>query len=130
MWHGPSRRILEAARDGQITLLTSLELLAELADVLGRDKFAERLRAAQVTANDLVLGYAALAQVTAAGPIPPTILDDPDDDAVLACALAAGADVIVSGDDHLLRLGAYQRIVIMSPAALIVRLEVGPAPPA
>jgi predicted nucleic acid-binding protein len=39
---------------------------------------------------------------------------DPDDDAVLACALAAQVDLIVSGDAHLLDLKHYQRIEIVN----------------
>ncbi len=43
--------------------------------------------------------------------------DDPDDEMILECALAAEADYIVSGDKkHLLSLGEYQGIRIVSPA--------------
>jgi hypothetical protein len=38
-WKGAPRQILDLARSGTITLFTSPDLLAELADVLGRDKF-------------------------------------------------------------------------------------------
>jgi predicted nucleic acid-binding protein len=41
---------------------------------------------------------------------------DPDDDAVLGCALAARADLIVSGDKHLRDLKSFHRIPILSPA--------------
>jgi hypothetical protein len=41
------------------------------------------------------------------------ILDDPDDNRILACAIAAQAGFIVSGDNHLLRPGAYRGIRIM-----------------
>jgi hypothetical protein len=44
------------------------------------------------------------------------IKDDPDDDAVLACALATHADLIVSGDAHLLNLKHFHRIQIITPA--------------
>ncbi|MFZ2161897.1 MAG: PIN domain-containing protein [Sideroxyarcus sp.] len=48
--------------------------------------------------------------------IPPTILADPDDDHVLACAHASDAEVIVSGDKHLLGLGAFKGIEIITAA--------------
>lgn len=102
LWRGNPRRILDAARDGIIELYTSHVLLDELEDVLSREKFALRLAAANVTAQDLISGFSALATVIEAAPIAPVILLDPDDDAVLACALAAEAEVIVSGDSHLL----------------------------
>ncbi len=48
-------------------------------------------------------------------PVEPPLCRDPDDDVVLGTALAAGADVIVTGDQDLLVLGAYQGIRIQSP---------------
>jgi predicted nucleic acid-binding protein len=50
------------------------------------------------------------------------VLADPDDDAVIACAVAAQADVIVSGDKHLLDLQQYQNIPILTAAELVQRL--------
>jgi putative PIN family toxin of toxin-antitoxin system len=96
-----------------IELFTSAALLAELDDVLHRDKLAQRLERIDLAPRDLVLGYAALATLVQPAAIPPTILDDPDDDDVLACAVAAQAEVIVSGDGHLLNLKAYQGISII-----------------
>jgi len=87
--------------------------------VLRRNKFQARLRQARVSANELVPGFAALATVVEPAAIPPVILSDPDDDAVLACALAAQAEAIVSGDSHLLQLGAYDAIPIL-PAEILI----------
>lgn len=53
----------------------------------------------------------------------PRIVRDPDDDHVLACALAAQADLIVSGDKDLLVLGAYQNIPIVSAAEAMRRIQ-------
>jgi putative PIN family toxin of toxin-antitoxin system len=43
---------------------------------------------------------------------------DPDDDAILACARAAGADYLVTGDADLLELGAFEEIRIVTPRQL------------
>jgi uncharacterized protein len=118
-WKGAPRQVLDLARNGVITLFTNPELLAELADVLGREKFAQRLEQAQVTVNDLVYGYATLARVIRPQKIQPVILADPDDDRVLACALAAQADVITSGDSHLLDLKIHQGIKILTANQLL-----------
>ena len=53
---------------------------------------------------------------------PSVIPGDTADDAILACAWAARADCIVSGDRHLLRLGSYRHIDIVTPAKFLVRL--------
>jgi len=46
-----------------------------------------------------------------------------DDDAVIACALAARADLIVSGDKRLRNIKTYQGIPIVSPADALKRLS-------
>lgn len=54
LWQGPPRRLLDLARARQITLCTSQTLLAELAEVIARDKFTHRVRAAGLSAAELV----------------------------------------------------------------------------
>jgi putative PIN family toxin of toxin-antitoxin system len=100
-------------------LFTTPVLLAELQDVLNRPKFTQRLAQAGVTASTLVVGFAALAVLVRPANIAPVVLVDPDDDAVLACAIAAQAQAIVSGDSHLLSLGQYQGIPIWTPAQML-----------
>ena len=123
LWRGPARQLLEAAKGGTVELFTSGALLAELEDVLQRQKFASRLAAAQAMPHDLVAGYGALATVVQPISIAPVVLRDPDDDAVLACAVAASADSIVSGDKDLLVLKKYQGIEILRAAELVSRIK-------
>jgi putative PIN family toxin of toxin-antitoxin system len=122
LWRGEPRRVLDAAREDRIRLFTTATLLAELQDVLRRPKFQERLEAADVVVDDLVVGYASLAVLVKPAELDPVILDDPDDDAVLACAVAAGADAVVSGDSHLLRLKRFQSIPILHTSELLEML--------
>ena len=97
-------------------------LTAEIEDVLLRPKFAQRLELAGTTAHELILGYAAWSTVMEPAVIAPVVLADPDDDAVIACAVAAHAQVVVSGDSHLLDLQHYQQIVILRAAELLARI--------
>lgn len=53
----------------------------------------------------------------------PRVVRDPDDDHVLACALTARADLIVTGDNDLLDLHAYQNIPIITAAEALRRIE-------
>jgi uncharacterized protein len=75
-----------------------------------------------LNATQIFEGYAALTTVVVPAIISPTIIDDPDDDAVLACAVAAKADLVVSGDPHLLKLGQYEGVPIVTPALAVERL--------
>lgn len=119
LWTGPSRQILDRARAGRLDLFTGPILLAELDEVLTRKKFIPRLELARIEPRELVLEYSALARIVHPSGIPPVIDQDPDDDAVLACAVAARAAIIVSGDRHLLNLAVFHGIRILRAAEVV-----------
>ena len=104
-------------------MFTSGALLAELEEVLQRERFVRRLTHAQVQPHDLVTGYAALATVVQPAPIAPVVLRDPDDDAVIACAVTAAAANIVSGDRDLLALKKHQGIEVVKVAEFMTRIR-------
>ena len=106
-----------------LTLFTSPELLAELANVLERKKFSARLALAETNVDELVYGYAALAKTIRPAKIKPMIKVDPDDDKVLACAKAAKAEIITSGDNHLLNLKEYEGIRILTVNQLLAEVQ-------
>jgi predicted nucleic acid-binding protein len=78
-----------------------------------------RLSQANVSVEELVLGYASLAITVRPEKINPVITADPDDDKVLACAKAAKAEVIASGDPHLLDLNEHEGIKILTVNQLL-----------
>lgn len=123
LWNGPPRRLLEAAIDGRVELITSQVLLDELKEALAYPKFAKRVAQLGTTTARLVDRYAAVATVAPAASISPTVTADLDDDAVHACALAADAELVVSGDHALLNLKHYHGIPIVSPRAASERIS-------
>jgi putative PIN family toxin of toxin-antitoxin system len=122
LWGGTPERLIEATGEGSLELFTSDALLAELAGILGRGKFATKLKQKNMSAAEIVARYREIAETVEAAPIEEPALRDPDDAAVLACALAAHADAIVSGDDDLRALGNYQGIAVLSPADCLRRI--------
>ena len=94
-------------------------MLAELADVLSREKFAGAIRRVGSSPAKLLVGYASLASIVIPAEGIVAIAADPDDDAVIACAVAAKADFIVSGDHHLLDAGSYGDIIICTVAGFL-----------
>ena len=124
IWGGVLGRLIDAAAAGTAQIISSVLLLDELHDVLFRKKFAAQLAEQGVDAADLFEGYAALVQLVVPAAIGPVILADPDDDIVLATAVACGADLIVSGDAHLLGIREFQGIPIVTPSAAVSRLAV------
>jgi putative PIN family toxin of toxin-antitoxin system len=97
---GNPRRMLAAAEAGAIRLCVSAAILAEVADVLQREKFGW-------SATDAKEAVDWIAQIS--DNIEPTeavdvVKDDPADNRILECAAAAMSDYVISGDKHLLRL--------------------------
>ncbi len=98
-------------------LATSEALLHELETTL-REKFDITLSVAAFL--DL---FRASIQVAEPRPLPARVCRDETDDVVLATAVAAGADAIVTGDQDLLVLGSYQNISIVSPRSFLEQLD-------
>lgn len=123
LWGGTPGRLIDAAEAGDIALASSPALLAELQGVLSREKFAKQLARRGLTVADVFDGYAALVTIVTPAAIAPTIQRDPADDQVLAASLAAQADLIVSGDAHLLDLKRFHGIEILTATQAIARIE-------
>jgi putative PIN family toxin of toxin-antitoxin system len=113
--HGPPRRLWEAFEADMFELYISEPILKELETVLGRDWFKKSAKFNDNEIND----YLALIQTSAVKVKPlqkvKVIAEDPDDDAIVATALAASANFVVTGDRHLLTLKQWQDITIVNP---------------
>lgn len=121
LWGGNSKQLLQTRREKRVELFTSVTMLAELTDILARPKFAKKIAASLLSIDQLVDRYAELAQVVRPMPTP-RIVADADDDVVIGTALAAKADLLVTGDRGLLDVGTYQgtRIVSVTEAIRII----------
>ncbi len=122
LWSGPPARLIDAAIERRITLFSSLPLLVELESVLARDKFKRQIAKRGVSVEELFEGYTALVEIVTPVTIAPVIARDPDDDIVLATAIAAKADFIVSGDAHLLDLKGHAGIEILTATEALERI--------
>jgi len=121
LWHGPPHELLARVRDGVISLVSSPAMLAELAEVLGRSKFEAVLTGSHTSRERLLAEVRRLAEVIEPPALPQPVCRDPDDDHLLALALAAQAEAIVSGDHDLLVLQQFQGISVLDPAAALIR---------
>ena len=116
--------MLDAAKADVFDLCTSEVLLAELLEVLSRQKFASRLVQAGLTPAEIVDDLRRLAVVVSPTSVPRVIADDAEDDHVLAAALAGSADLIASGDKrHVLPMGRYEGIPIVTAREALERIE-------
>jgi putative PIN family toxin of toxin-antitoxin system len=121
---GLPRRLIDGAKAGEFELCTSEVLLAELLEVLSREKFAARLTAAGLTAEGIVDDLRRIALIVSPQDAPRVVLADPDDDHVIAAAIAGQADLIASGDKRdLLPMGSYRGMPIVTAREAVQRLE-------
>lgn len=101
-------------------------LLEELAEVLMRPPATKRLDLIGKTARAVLADYVEAIDLVEPVSVPRVVAGDVDDDQVIAAAIAARADLIVSGDrKHLLPLGSHQGIDIIDAAEAIRRTASG-----
>lgn len=101
------------------TVILSRQMLAELADVLTRDKFA--VKTSQVDRFLAIL--VRKSKIATPSSRFKIIKEDPDDDVVLNTAYAGKAQYIVTGDRHLLALKEFKRIKIVTVAQMLESLR-------
>lgn len=107
-YSGNPYQMLELARAKKVLVAVSDDILDEVKRVL-QEKFRwPEHRAAQARRD-----IGAFSQHVSPASRIDVVKEDPDDDRVLECAVAAASDYIVTGDNHLLRLGHYKGIRIV-----------------
>lgn len=127
LWDRRPSRLIEAVRDGRVALALSLSLYEELDEVVHRTKLDDRIARRGETPEHLLTSVLAMAEMAATRPLPmPPNLRDPDDLAVLECAVAARAEAIITGDNDLLVLKEYQGIPIITVRQALEKLGIPP----
>jgi putative PIN family toxin of toxin-antitoxin system len=112
---GPPYQILKAWQLGEFELIVSREILDEyrrVGEILGEEHPGVDLK----PILNFVLEHA---KVYKSAVLKEPVCEDPDDDKFLACALASGSKVIISGDKHLLKISGYQGIQVLKPRAFV-----------
>lgn len=117
LFDGPPRQILEFAMKRHVILIASDAIINETAGKL-RDKFSwpEHRIEQFVRATSRLAELNKPKRKTSVAP-------DEADNRVLKWAIAGEANLIISGDKHLLRLKSYQRIPIQKPKYLTYLIE-------
>jgi uncharacterized protein len=125
LWRGTPYRLLEAIQQRSSTqLYSSTALLEELTDVLTRPSAIKRLALIEKTAATVLADYVEVIELVAPTDVPRVVPGDIDDDQVIAAAVAAEANLIVSGDrKHLLPLGSHAGIAIVDVAEALRRID-------
>ena len=121
--YGKPAKILDYVLDGQIRLVASLPIIQEMERVLNYPKLAARHGLAEEGIRELLYGFLGIITMVEDDTPVEVIKEDPSDNKYLLCSDLAGADFIVSGDAHLLKLGNYKGIQIVTPAQFLDLVE-------
>jgi putative PIN family toxin of toxin-antitoxin system len=108
---GPPAQILKAWYSGTVQFVVSNEILEEYYEVCERLS----LRYPNIEITQILVLIAQNSQVVKAPPLPEPVSSDLDDDKFLACAVASGTKVIISGDSDLLTVSGYENVQVMAP---------------
>lgn len=112
---GNEALLVDAAVEGRVKLLTSLETLEEVREVLSRPKF-------QLSREEAGLAFqlvVSVSEIVLAPGRAKTRCRDPDDQKFLDCASATKADYLVTGDKDLLSMKRVGRTRIVKTAELV-----------
>jgi len=120
LFGGKPRRVLDLVISGSVDCTLSTGILDELKDVLQRPRFGF---SADVCFHIIEELHGACDIISPSVSVD-VIRSDPDDNRILECAVEAQAHFIVSGDPHLLDLGKFEKIRILSPADYLKEFEV------
>lgn len=119
VFRGLPGRIIDGAVDHKFTLALSPAILREFKDVLSRSKFGFNVDAIEVLTRDME-AHAVIVYPTKRHRI---VADDPDDNAIIDCAVEAKADYIVSGDGHLTKRQEVEGIPVVTPAKFLEMID-------
>lgn len=108
---GPPYQILKAWQSGTFELVVSQEILNEYQRV-GQILAEEH---PSIDLNPILAFVIEHAKVYEPAKLEEPVCEDPDDDKFIACALASGNSLIISGDKHLLNVSGYQGIEVLKP---------------
>jgi len=114
IWGGLPASIIKAAENDRISIIASEQIVREINQTLAYPRLREIYEGAGIGRDELIEAMLRVARMVEVTKNIELIKEDPADNKFLECALDGKADYIVSGDGHLLGIGQYQSIRILT----------------
>lgn len=114
-WLGSSSKVIREAENHKITIVISPQIIEEYAEVLCSKEIQAKIKKKNLEMKQTIQKIIEITEITDIKTKITHIKDDPDDDKILECAIDGKADYIVSKDKHLLNIGKFRGIKIITP---------------
>jgi uncharacterized protein len=116
---GPPARILKAWQDGRFQIVLSEDILDEYRRVI--QTLAAKLE--HIDFEPILEKIVIESQLVPSYAFESPVCEDPDDDKFLACAMVSKSNYLVTGDNHLLKIGKFLDTFIVTPRYLVDNLS-------
>jgi len=113
-WGGKPRHVIDLGRDGKIQIFSSEDIEQEILD-----KLMTKFGLNSDDAGRVMADFSTFTKPIRVSRRIHVVKDDPDDDKFIECAVECNAKFIISGDKHLLNMGEYEGIDIISTATFL-----------
>ncbi len=115
-WQGKPRKVVDLGRTQDIQIFTSTEIEDEISE-----KLQTKFKLSRAEADRIMFDFSTFTIPLSIKKKHRVVIDDPDDDKFIDCAMACGADFIITGDKHLLKLQEYMGIKVVKAAEFLAQ---------
>lgn len=115
LWYGASNKIFRLIENGEIELVLSEEIIDEYANVMYYDEIQDKIKEHNLELMIIIEDLVALSTIVIPTRKINAVLEDPNDDKILECAVEGESDYIITNDKHLLKLKEFEGIKIVTP---------------
>ena len=118
-WHGDPERIITKAENNEIELVLSKEIIEEFIKVLHYKEITEKIKDKDLEMKYTIKKIISISEIVEPSKKLEVVKDDPDDNKFIEAAVEGKCAYIISSDKHLLKIGDYEGIIILSPKKFI-----------
>ncbi|MBS3089080.1 putative toxin-antitoxin system toxin component, PIN family [Candidatus Pacearchaeota archaeon] len=122
-WRGVSFKILEMAVREKIEIVLSEEIIGEFINVLNSEEIVDKVKEKKLELNYAINEIAAFAEIVYPSEKLNVVEEDADDNKILECAVEGEVDYIVTNGKHLLKIGEFRGIRILTPKNFIEKIS-------
>ncbi|HUK85840.1 MAG TPA: putative toxin-antitoxin system toxin component, PIN family [Candidatus Acidoferrum sp.] len=123
LWGGKPAEIIKAAEQNRLIIFASEEIVVEISQVLTYPKIRSVYQGTELSRETLIQTVMRIAKFVRVTKKLNVVQEHSADNKFVECALASGADYIVSGDKHLLKVACYKKTQIVSVKEFLKQIE-------